>query len=626
MFALGIDVGTSALRAAVSRDGQVSPVRLSEAGFELPSAVLVATDGMVMVGEAAVRRRLIYPELYVEDLARFVRDRTPLVVDGTVYDATELFGELLRYVVTQVLVGLDDPAGESLTGICVCHPAHWSGDQVNRFATAVAAAGLPAPVMLRTGPTAAAEQARHDHHLPVGSVLAVHDLGAGSVDVAVLQRTADGFLARGVAKGSGVVGGNAMDAALAARLSRRGVAVPTVAVPTAAVPTAADPAAAAGAAHARSELERACGRAREALDGAPRVFVPGHDVELTRDDVEVVVSPVVEASAGALLRVLSAAGVARDKVALVSVGGCAAMPAVARALRSRTGLVALSSPHGTQTVAMGAARLAAATGSDSSEAPFATEVTTEPVVAFPGARARIRRAPRKAVVALAVAVAVAGVVMTVATTLRGRPAAAGQVDVQAPGAGGLSVPAATEGAPTDAASVPGLVGSTPSPALELSTPSGSPASATASGGTAIGRCPTGKDALRWACLQRARAVGRTLEISYTLNFSPVDRDEAGFFHVHFFTANPDMVQGTFVTSPRDTSMQQVAAPNWGTWYNVYATGLTVLDTTAEPGGLKRPLDPSGFSLLCVRVAEGGHILAKDLHGGLFTGNCVAISR
>ena len=228
--------------------------------------------------------------------------------------------------------------------------------------------------------------------------------------------------------------------------------------------------------------------------------------------------------------------------------------------------------------------------------------------------------------ALAVAVAVAGAVMTVATTLRGRPAAAGQVDVQGPGAGGLSVPAATEGAPTDAASGPGLVGSTPSPALELSTPSGSPASATASGGTAIGRCPTGKDALRWVCLQRARAVGRTLEISYTLNFSPVDRDEAGFFHVHFFTANPDMVQGTFVTSPRDTSMQQVAAPNWGTWYNVYATGLTVLDTTAEPGGLKRPLDPSGFSLLCVRVAEGGHILAKDLHGGLFTGNCVAISR
>jgi hypothetical protein len=117
-----------------------------------------------------------------------------------------------------------------------------------------------------------------------------------------------------------------------------------------------------------------------------------------------------------------------------------------------------------------------------------------------------------------------------------------------------------------------------------------------------------------------------LAISYTLNFSPVDRDEAGFFHVHFFTANPDMVQGTFVTSPRDTSMQQVAAPNWGTWYNVYATGLTVLDATAEPGGLKKPLDPSGFSLLCVRVAEGGHILAKDLHGGLFTGNCVAISR
>jgi Hsp70 protein len=432
-------------------------------------------------------------------------------------------------------------------------------------------------------------------------VLAVHDLGAGCVDVAVLQRTADGFLVRGVARGSTAASGHAMDAALAARVSQRGGVLDHGAGEVTGP-------------NARSELERACTRAREALDGQTRVFVPGHDVELTRADVDAVVTPVIEASAGALLRVLSAAGVARDTVALVSVGGCAAMPAVSRVLRSRTGLVALPNLHATLTMAMGAARLAdsasrgsTASGSTSGSALTAAVPSSPTAVPAPRAGVGTGRRPNRAV-AFASAVAVVGLAVAIAVTLRGRPAAADPVGAPETAVGGRSAP--------------GLI--VPSSVAEASSPAPT-AAATSSSAAVIGRCPTRQDAVRWVCLERAQAGGRTLSIKYTLNFSPVDRDEAGYYHVHFYTADPDVAQGAFVTSPRDATMQQIAAPHWGTWYNVYATGLTVLDASAEPGGLKEPLDPSGFSLLCVRVAEGGHILAKDLHGGLFTGNCVAIT-
>lgn len=102
--------------------------------------------------------------------------------------------------------------GGSLTGVVLTHPAGWARTRLSVLTEAARRAGMP-PVALVPEPVAAAAYfaAILGHEVPPGQPLVVYDLGAGTFDVSVVRRDAEGFTVV-AAGGMPDVGGLDLDA------------------------------------------------------------------------------------------------------------------------------------------------------------------------------------------------------------------------------------------------------------------------------------------------------------------------------------------------------------------------------------------------------------------------------
>jgi N-acetylneuraminic acid mutarotase len=127
----------------------------------------------------------------------------------------------------------------------------------------------------------------------------------------------------------------------------------------------------------------------------------------------------------------------------------------------------------------------------------------------------------------------------------------------------------------------------------------------------------------WGCLTTARLrADGGLDIRYTVNFEPSENQNPGHQHLHVFTAKPDKFGGI---DPAAETIQAEAGNDQGSWVSLYSRDETVISMDMPTSGKGEPLDTSA-PLLCMRVANGGHSLAKDRSGGVHTGNCVMIER
>lgn len=176
----------------------------------------------------------------------------------------------------------------------------------------------------------------------------------------------------------------------------------------------------------------------------------------------------------------------------------------------------------------------------------------------------------------------------------------------------------------------GLTQTTAQTGSPSSTSSGSPSSSstTSSSPTAtsstfqLSACPKTL-AAHWACLTLARVrPDGGLDIRYTTNFAPSPTQDAAHQHVHVFTASPDSFGGI---DPAAETMQADAGKDQGSWVSIYTRDQRVIVANAPTSGQHEPLDTSA-PLLCMRVANGVHSLAKDRSGGVHTGNCVTIQK
>ncbi|MHB8465410.1 MAG: Hsp70 family protein, partial [Acidimicrobiales bacterium] len=97
-YELGVDIGTTWTAAALHRDGRVEMVTLGDRSPMIPSVVVVAEDGSVLVGESAERRAASEPDRVAREFKRRVGDPTPLVLGGAPWSAEALTAKLLRFV------------------------------------------------------------------------------------------------------------------------------------------------------------------------------------------------------------------------------------------------------------------------------------------------------------------------------------------------------------------------------------------------------------------------------------------------------------------------------------------------------------------------------------------------
>lgn len=211
--ALGVDFGTSNT-VAVARwpDGRARPI-LVDGSPLLPSAVYAEPSGTLVVGRDAVHSARLDP-------ARFEPNPKRRIDDGLV-----LLGEneipvidLISAVLARVAEEWHRAVGPVRPDVTLTCPATWGAARRTLLAEAAAMAGLEG-ARLVAEPVAAATYFAEvlGRDVPIGSVVVVHDFGAGTFDASVVARTAEGFEVMAV-DGRDDIGGLDVDSAIVEHL------------------------------------------------------------------------------------------------------------------------------------------------------------------------------------------------------------------------------------------------------------------------------------------------------------------------------------------------------------------------------------------------------------------------
>ena len=341
---LGIDLGTTNSLVGVVDSG--FPILLAdEHGSRLtPSAVNYASDGSVIVGSTALRKRALEPKRTVTSVKRLIGRRAGEGDWQPRYNLREL-GTSPIQVSAEILKRLKAIAERALEqSVCravITVPAYFNDAQRNATKQAGELAGLTVERIV-SEPTAAALAYGLDK-LDERQKIAVYDLGGGTFDISVLEMREGVFQVLSTA-GDTQLGGDDIDRAIVTWLAQSGIEeIPLSALESQAIPA--------------SEAAKK----RLSTDDSTRIELPFYDgknslsVELTRAEFEKLIRPLVERTRAHCLRALSDAGVkAAELDAVILVGGSTRIPLVRQYVAEVFGQEPDISQNPDEAVALGA--------------------------------------------------------------------------------------------------------------------------------------------------------------------------------------------------------------------------------------------------------------------------------
>ncbi|MFI7672428.1 Hsp70 family protein [Actinophytocola sp. NPDC049390] len=359
-YTVGVDLGTTFTAAAVRTADGTRMVALSQE-IVVPAVACHTPDGKLLTGHAAMQAAAGTPARLVRGFKRRLGDPTPLVLGGAAYSPAALMAAQLRDVLDQVTRAMAAPP-ESVVLTC---PAIWGPYRREQFAEVPRLAGLGDHEPL-TEPEAAARHYSRERTLGDGEVVAVYDLGGGTLDTTVLRMRGGAMEILGTPEGVEHLGGMDFDDALLAHLDERLDGAISGLDP-------ADPAAAGALAAIRAR----CVRAKVELSTEPDVTVAvplpsgPREVTVTRREFNDAIRPSVALTTDALRRTIESAGLRTDDLsAVLLAGGSSRIPLVTQAVHEEFGTPVRVSQHPKYTVALGAATTAT---------PAATVTATAPV-------------------------------------------------------------------------------------------------------------------------------------------------------------------------------------------------------------------------------------------------------
>jgi molecular chaperone DnaK (HSP70) len=345
---VGIDLGTTNSEIAAFIDGQVRVLGPGETRT-LPSCVGFSSSGELLVGQAARNQQVLYPERTVRSIKRKMGSEEPVRVADKTFMPQEISALILRELVDWAERALAVRPSRAVITV----PAYFSDAQRNATREAGALAGLEV-VRILNEPTAASlaygygDGARH--------TALIYDLGGGTFDASLV--VIEGDVTEVLSShGNNRLGGDDFDDLLVAHLAK-----------TFQTAHGVDPRANLAA---RARLSWIAEEAKKKLSFEPYVKVreealmtsggtPLHlDVEVSREDYEDLIRPLVESTLDSTSRVLQDGGkTSQDLDAIVLVGGSTRTPLVSRLLTERTGLEVRQEVHPDLCVALGAGVLA----------------------------------------------------------------------------------------------------------------------------------------------------------------------------------------------------------------------------------------------------------------------------
>ncbi|WP_432835936.1 Hsp70 family protein [Dactylosporangium sp. CA-092794] len=338
---LGVDFGTSNTVAVVRwPDGRSRPL-IFDGSPLLPSAVYAEPGGAIIVGRDAVHSARLEPARFEPNPKRRIDEGAVLLGDREV-PVNELFAAVLRRVRDEFA----RTVGEGAPEVTVTIPASWGATRRLSIADAAAAAGL-GRVRLVPEPVAAAAYFTQvlGREVRVGSVVVVHDFGAGTFDASVVARTAGGFEVLAV-DGRDDIGGIDVDNAIVKHIG-------TICEPQAPQEwhRLMQPQTVEDRRHRRLLWDDArVAKERLSRQPASDLTIPllNIDVHLTREELERLAQPMLEQTVRVTQGVMRWAQLPQDAIAGVFlVGGSSRMPLVATLLHRMLGTapVAIEQPE-----------------------------------------------------------------------------------------------------------------------------------------------------------------------------------------------------------------------------------------------------------------------------------------
>ena len=327
---VGIDLGTTNSAAAVFDGEKVSVIRNAQGGTVTPSVVRLDKQGRVTVGTRA--RRFIE-----QDAANTATEFKRLMgtgkaiefpAAGTSRKPEELSAEILKALRQDIT----DQLGAQIERAVISVPALFELPQSAATSEAARLAGF-ARVELLQEPIASALAAGWRAEDDGGGTWLVFDLGGGTFDASLLE-TRDGLLRVVGHDGDNFLGGRDFDWTITEHLASQLSVVPRRNNPEHA---AALRALRLAAEDAKIELSRG-DRAQVTL--AQPLSIDGQDVdvdlELTRQTVESLCTPLVDRAVDVCLRLMQGNGLAPGRLGkLVLVGGPTVMPMVRARVAAR---------------------------------------------------------------------------------------------------------------------------------------------------------------------------------------------------------------------------------------------------------------------------------------------------
>lgn len=184
-YAVGVDLGTTFTAAAICEPKRrPEMVSLGSNSYAVPSVLYLKENGEFLSGEAAEMRAAGDPTRVVRHFKRRLGDDIPIRIAGTPFAAQALSAHLLKWVLRTV----SERQGSDPECVVLTHPANWGPYRRELFEQAATSAGAKNLVLL-SEPEAAAVHYASSERVEPGDLIGVYDLGGGTFDAVVMQRT-----------------------------------------------------------------------------------------------------------------------------------------------------------------------------------------------------------------------------------------------------------------------------------------------------------------------------------------------------------------------------------------------------------------------------------------------------
>lgn len=346
---VGIDLGTTNSEVALVRDGR--PVVFEDNGDPiLPSFVGLSEDGRLLVGQAAKNQWVLAPERTIKSIKRKMGQDVKVKLGDQEYRPQEISAMILKGLRERAAARLGAPVDKAVITV----PAYFNDAQRQATREAGELAGLEV-VRILNEPTAASLTYDPTHREM--RRLLVYDLGGGTFDVSIVQ-SQEGVVEVLASHGDTQLGGDDFDELLLNLVCDRfqqehGVDLRANLVP-------------------RSRVLRAVEAAKRQLSFHPfarieEEFIAEKDgqalhlnMELTRDEFETLIQPLLDRTMDCVQRALDDANLIASSIEkVVLVGGSTRTPLIGKLLEERLGQPAHQEVNPDLCVAMGAAIQAA---------------------------------------------------------------------------------------------------------------------------------------------------------------------------------------------------------------------------------------------------------------------------